>query len=67
MNPLIALAIAQGINALIQIWRESASKPAGWEPTDADWDALLVFNSKTSDQYKQEAADRLGIPWPPHA
>ena len=67
MNPLIALAIAQGIAALIQIWREAANKPAGWEPTDADWDALLALNSKTAAEYKQEAADRLGIPWPPHA
>ncbi len=65
MNPIIAAGIAQGISALIQIWRENASKPPAWVPTDQDWNDMLAFNEKTAEDYKAEAAARLGIPWPP--
>lgn len=65
MNPTIALAISQGIAALIEIWRQQADKPADWTPSDADWAALLAFNTKTASDYKAEAAARLGVPWPP--
>ena len=65
MNPIIAAGIAQGISALIQIWREHASKPPAWVPTDQDWLDMLALNAKSSEDYKKEAADRLGIPWPP--
>lgn len=64
MNPTTALAIAQGINALIAIWREHANKPADWTPTPEDWAAMLALNEKTAEDYKREAAARLGVAWP---
>lgn len=63
MNPTLALAISQGITALIEIWRIHANKPQGWTPSQADWDALLLLNEKTADDYKKEAATD---PLPPH-
>lgn len=66
MNPTIAAAIAQGLSALIQIWRENANKPPEWTPTAADWDELLATNTKTADDYKREAAALIGVPWPPN-
>jgi len=65
VNPVIAAAIAQAIAALVEIWRTNANKPPGWEPSDAEWTAMLALNEKSAAQYKQEAADLLGIPWPP--
>lgn len=55
MNPTIAIAISQGIGALIEIWRQHANKPPEWTPSQSDWDALLVINQKTAQQYKDEA------------
>jgi hypothetical protein len=65
MNPVIAAAIAQGMAALIEIWRTSASKSPEWVPSPAEWDALLLLNEKSAEQYKEEAAALLGLPWPP--
>lgn len=65
MNPTIALAISQGVAALIEIWRQHANKPPEWTPTAADWDALLALNDKTAADYKAEAAKQLGVQWPP--
>lgn len=67
MDPITAAAIAQGISALIQIWRQIANKPPEWTPTPEEWDALLALNNKTADDYKKEAAAVLGLPWPPPA
>jgi len=67
MNPVIAAAISQGLSALIQIWAQNASKPAGWTPTQEEIDAMLKLNEKTADDYKAEAAALLGIPWPPQS
>jgi len=61
MNPLIAAAIAQGISGLIEIWRVHSGKPAGWVPSPQDWDDMLVLNEKTAEDYKTEAAARLGV------
>lgn len=55
MNPIIAAAISQGVSALIEIWRQHASKPPEWTPSQADWDTLLSQNDKTAQQYKDEA------------
>ncbi|MCW5554489.1 MAG: hypothetical protein KIS67_20315 [Verrucomicrobiae bacterium] len=63
MDPITAAAIAQGISALITIWRERANKPANWSPTEQDWLDMLALNSKTADDYKREAAARLGVQW----
>lgn len=65
MNPVIASAIAQAVSGLIAIWRENANKPPEWTPTDQDWTDMLLMNEKTSEDYKKDAAERLGIPWPP--
>ena len=65
MNPTLAAAIAQGLFALVEIWRQSANKPPEWVPTEQDWEDMLAFNEKTASDYKKEAADRLGIAWPP--
>ena len=62
MNPAILDAIAAGITALIEIWRNHSGKPAGWTPTAADWDELLKLNDKTAQDYKDEAAAKLGTP-----
>ncbi len=65
MNPTLILALAQSAAGLIDIWREHAGKSAGWTPSPVDWDDLLTLNDKSADDYKREAAERLGIPWPP--
>lgn len=63
MDPTTATAIAQGVSALIAIWRQHSSKPADWQPTEADWSDLLALNEKTATDYKREAAARLGVAW----
>jgi hypothetical protein len=60
MNPAIAAAIAQGVSALIEIWRNHSNKPKDWVPTAEDWDALLALNDKTAQDYKDEAKSQLG-------
>lgn len=66
IDPIVGAAIAQGIAALIEIWRANANKPPEWVPSPEEWDAMLAFNDvKTANQYKVEAAARLGIQWPP--
>lgn len=60
MDPVIAAAIAQGLSALVQIWRQNANKPPEWVPTADDWDAMLILNDKTAEDYKREAAQLLG-------
>ncbi len=62
MNPTIAVAISQGIAALIQIWRENASHPPEWQPTDQDWNDMLALNEKPTEDYVKEARARLGLP-----
>ena len=59
MNPATAIAIAQGIAALIEIWRQHSNKPPEWIPTQADWEHLLALNEKTAQQYKDEAKAAL--------
>lgn len=63
MDPITAAAIAQGAAALITLWRNHASKPDNWTPSEQDWHDLLALNSKTAEDYKREAAARLGIRW----
>lgn len=65
MNPITASAIAQALLGLIEIWRQNANKPPEWVPSQQDWDDMLTFNDKTAEDYKREAAERLGIQWPP--
>lgn len=65
MNPIIAAAIAQGLAALIEIWRQNSNKPPEWVPSPEEWDAMLELNEKTALDYKKEAAELLGLPWPP--
>lgn len=65
MNPTTAAIIAQIAAALIELWRQTANKPEGWVPSAEEWDAVLALNEKTAEQYKQEAAELLGLPWPP--
>jgi hypothetical protein len=55
MSPIIAAAIAQGVSALIEIWRNHANKPAGWEPGPEDWAELRRGNAKTAEDYEREA------------
>jgi len=64
MNQILAMAIAQGAAAFIEIWRQHAGKPADWTPSQQEWADLLSLNDKTADDYKREAAERLGVPWP---
>lgn len=64
MSPAVILAIAQGAGALIEIWRQHAGHPSDWTPSQQDWADLLTLNEKTAEDYKREAAERLGIPWP---
>lgn len=65
MNPVAAAALAQGLAALIEIWRVNAGKPAGWTPSQQEWTDLLALSDKMPDDFKREAAERLGLPWPP--
>lgn len=56
MTPIIASIIAELFKLGTDLWRKHANKPPGWEPTDADWAELEAQSSKTSEQYKAEAA-----------
>ncbi len=62
MNPIIAASIAQGLAALLEIWRANAGHPVGWEPSDEDWDAMLKLNEKTAADYKREAGVTPDVP-----
>jgi hypothetical protein len=57
--------ISQGISALIELWKNHANKAANWVPSEQEIADLLALSDKTSEQYKQEAAARLGKQWPP--
>jgi len=60
MNPA---TIAQGILALLEVYRELTGKPAGWVPIGTDWDELEAWAKRTPEQIKAEArARRLGLP-----
>lgn len=63
MDPIAAAALAQGLAALIELWRIQANKPAEWVPTQQDWTDLLALSDKMPEDYKREAAARLGLPW----
>lgn len=46
-------AIAIGITALLKVWAEHKSKPAGWKPGPEDWDEMIAeAELKTADWYK---------------
>lgn len=61
---LIAIALSQGISALLEAYRLHTGKPQGWYPSDTDWAELEAFAARTPEQIKKEAADRLGVEWP---
>ena len=64
MDPLTAALAAQGVVALLEIYRIHASKPEGWTPSETDWAELEAFARKTPADIKREAAERLGVEWP---
>lgn len=64
MNPLVAIAIGEGLAALIELYRIHANKPEGWKPSPEDIANLLKLADKTAADYKREAAAALGLPWP---
>lgn len=55
MNPATAALAAQGIVALLEIFRIHTGKPAGWVPTAADWDELEQWADRTPADIKREA------------
>ncbi len=65
MDPLTAALAAQGILALLEIYRMHANKPPGWVPTAEDWNELETWAHTTPEDIKRAAAQRAGVPWPP--
>lgn len=61
----VTAGIAQGIVALINLYAARTNKPAGWRPTDSDWLVIEEWANKTPEDIKREAAERLGVDWPP--
>ena len=62
---LVTGGIAQSIVALVNLYATHTNKPEGWKPTEADWAEIDAWANKTPDDIKREAAERLGVPWPP--
>ena len=65
IDPLTAALAAQAIVAALEIYRVHSGKPVGWTPSAAEWDELEAFGRRTPEDIKREAAERLGVPWPP--
>lgn len=63
MDPVTAIAVANGISALLEIWRIHSNKPVGWTPSAGEINDLLSWADTTSADYKRNAAAKLGIPW----
>lgn len=59
MDPITATLAANAILALLQIWAQHSGKPAGWKPGVADWAELEAWASRTPEQIKHEARERL--------
>jgi len=66
MDPVILLAISQGLSALLDIYKTHTQKAKDWVPTAQDIaDLLALSEGKSAEDYKIAAAARLGVPWPP--
>jgi hypothetical protein len=55
MDPLTVALAAQGIVALLDIYRIHAGKAADWKPSPADWDELEAWALRTPADIKREA------------
>lgn len=58
IDPFTASLAAQGIVALLEIYRIHTGKPPGWQPATADWDELAAWAMRTPADIKREAAQR---------
>ena len=52
MTPTIVSLILGLTNMALDLWRSAENKPAGWEPTQDDWDRLRRNNKKTAQDYE---------------
>lgn len=62
---LVVSGIAQSIVALMQLYKNHSGKPAGWTPSESDWLVIEEWAARTPEDIKKDAAERLGVPWPP--
>ena len=64
MNPAAAAAltsgIAQGLVALLNVYRVQTGKPEGWIPGASDWDDIELWAMKTPEEIKAEGVQRVG-------
>lgn len=60
MDPITAALAAQGIVTLLQIYANHTGKPAGWKPSDTDWNDLEAWANRTPEQIKAEGRAQLG-------
>ena len=65
MDPALASLIATIIRGGIELWANHAGRPKGWQPTAEELSDILSLNEKTPEQFYKEAAERLGVQWPP--
>lgn len=65
MTPEQAAIIAAIIRGGIELWANHSGRPVGWQPTEAELSDILSLNEKTPEQFYKEAAERLGVAWPP--
>lgn len=67
MNPTSASIIAAVIRGAFELWAQHAGHQKGWQPTAEQLSDILSLNEKTPEQFYKEAAERLGVQWPPPA
>lgn len=60
MDPLTASLAAQGIVALLEIFRVHTGKPKDWVPDADDWNSLEAWADRTPADIKREAREALG-------
>lgn len=65
MDATTASLIAAAIRATIELWANHSGKPSGWQPTAEELSDILSLNEKTPADFYKEAAERLGVEWPP--
>lgn len=65
MDPTQAAIIAGVIRGGLELWANHSGKPSGWQPTAEELSDILSLNEKTPEQFYKEAAERLGVVWPP--
>lgn len=65
MNDTERAIIAAIIRGGLKLWGARLGKPEGWIPSSEEIAEIVLLNEKTPEEFYREAAERLGVAWPP--